>query len=479
MQTSKNIFYNVLLAISQVLFPLVTFPYLARTLGPEHIGLINFSESFAKYFVVLAALGIPVYGVREIAKFANSKLERSNLFLEIFGINLLCTIFFSLIFYACILIFPALQEHITLFKWALLYFVLQIFNLEWFFSGLGEFKFIALRSFFIRLLFILFVFIFIQSKWDYLKYMQMQVALSFILGVINFIRISKLINFNQQIFSQLNFKKHLKPLFYLFLTIFSISVYFSFDTILLGFLSDNESVGYYSTALKLNRLVIAVLSAISAAMFPSIMNYFQNNNLDKFNELIKDCFFLLVSLSLPIVVIFMGCAPEIIEILFGNNFTRAIVPLQITTPLICIVSMSTIFGFQVLSALGKDKQILYAALYGMSISIVLSLLLVPAFKEIGTSMSALITELVVCMAFIYYSFKYYPMPALFPIFLQQIKQLFPYLIILIIGKYLIGFIMLRMVFIVLLSFLWFSFYHLYINTDNFYAKQLYKYFPLT
>jgi O-antigen/teichoic acid export membrane protein len=263
------------------------------------------------------------------------------------------------------------------------------------------------------------------------------------------------------------------------LTIFSISVYFSFDTILLGFLSDNESVGYYSTALKLNRLVIAVLSAISAAMFPSIMNYFQNNNLDKFNELIKDCFFLLVSLSLPIVVIFMGCAPEIIEILFGNNFTRAIVPLQITTPLICIVSMSTIFGFQVLSALGKDKQILYAALYGMSISIVLSLLLVPAFKEIGTSMSALITELVVCMAFIYYSFKYYPMPALFPIFLQQIKQLFPYLIILIIGKYLIGFIMLRMVFIVLLSFLWFSFYHLYINTDNFYAKQLYKYFPLT
>jgi len=48
MQTQKNIFYNVLLAISQVLFPLITFPYLARVLGPENIGLYNFSESYAR-----------------------------------------------------------------------------------------------------------------------------------------------------------------------------------------------------------------------------------------------------------------------------------------------------------------------------------------------------------------------------------------------------------------------------------------------
>lgn len=478
MQTSKNIFYNVLLAISQVLFPLITFPYLARTLGPENIGLINFAESFAKYFVLLAALGIPVYGVREIARHVKDSFNRAKLFAEIFTINIFCTVFFCLIFYVCILISPELQQHTILFKWALLYFFLQVLNLEWFFSGLGDFKFIALRSFFIRLLFILFVFIFIQSKWDYLKYMQMQVGLSLILGGINILRIIKLFNFRLHIFTHLNLKKHIKPLFYLFLTIFSISVYFSLDTVLLGFLADNESVGYYSTSLKLNRLVIAVLSAISAAMFPSIMNYYQQNDLAKFNNLIKYCFFLLVSLSLPIVVIFMGCASEIINLLFGSNFDRAIIPLQITTPLICIVSLSTIFGFQILSALGRDKQILYAALYGMSISIILSLLLVPAFKEIGTAITILITELVVCIVFIYYSFKYYPMPALFPIFLKQIKQLLPYIIIVFLGKYLISFIILRMIFIVLFSSVWFCMYYFYFNTDNLYAKKINKYLPI-
>ena len=104
MQTQKNIFYNVLLAISQVLFPLITFPYLARVLGPENIGKLNFSESIAKYFILLAALGIPIYGVREIAKKMNEKKELSILFSEIFLINLITTIFLSiLIFFELIL----------------------------------------------------------------------------------------------------------------------------------------------------------------------------------------------------------------------------------------------------------------------------------------------------------------------------------------------------------------------------------------
>ena len=85
----NSVFYNVLLAISQVFFPLITFPYLARTLGPEHIGALNFAESIAKYFVMLAALGIPIYGIREIAKVQNEIKERTKIFVEIFTINLI------------------------------------------------------------------------------------------------------------------------------------------------------------------------------------------------------------------------------------------------------------------------------------------------------------------------------------------------------------------------------------------------------
>jgi O-antigen/teichoic acid export membrane protein len=112
METRKNVFYNVLLAISQVLFPLITFPYLARTLGPEHVGVLNFAESFAKYFVLLAALGIPIYGVREVAKVASDRVQLTKTASEIFIINSLGTLLLSVIFLVFIFVLPQLAAEV-------------------------------------------------------------------------------------------------------------------------------------------------------------------------------------------------------------------------------------------------------------------------------------------------------------------------------------------------------------------------------
>jgi len=276
MKTKSNVLYNVMLAISQVLFPLITFPYLVRVLGPTEVGLLNFAESIARYFMLLAALGIPVYGIREIAKHQNDIEKRSQVFFEIFIINAISTLILSIVFFITILLVPKLNAEQPLFLWSILFFSLQLFYFEWFFSGMNQFKFIAARSFIIRFLFIFFVFFLIRSKEDYLKYMQMQVLLSAVIAIINFKYLFSLLKINKHTLLNLNLKQHLKPLYILFLTIFSISVYFSLDTILLGFMADNESVGYYSSALKLVKLIIAVLGAISVAMFPSMINLFHN-----------------------------------------------------------------------------------------------------------------------------------------------------------------------------------------------------------
>ena len=99
----------------------------------------------------------------------------------------------------------------------------------------------------------------------------MQVLLSLLIALINFKYLYSLLDLKNIRLSNLNLKQHLKPLFLLFLTIFSISIYFSLDTILLGFLANNESVGYYSAPLKLIKIIIAVLAAITAAMFPKMV----------------------------------------------------------------------------------------------------------------------------------------------------------------------------------------------------------------
>jgi O-antigen/teichoic acid export membrane protein len=220
---------------------------------------------------------------------------------------------------------PQLNRDATLFYWTIGFYFFQVFYLEWFFNGMNEFRFIAIRQFVIRFFFIVFVFLFIKNKFDYINYMILQFGLNVLLTFINLNYLRKIISFHDISYKSLEIKKHVKPLLYLFLTIFSISIYFSMDTILLGFLADNESVGYYSTALKLNKLIIAIFSAITVAIFPSLIHLYQKGEVDHFKELIKQVFFVLVSLSIPLVIVIIFCAPEIVHVLFSQSFDRAIV----------------------------------------------------------------------------------------------------------------------------------------------------------
>ena len=472
MSVKNSVFYNVLLAISQVFFPLITFPYLARTLGPEHVGVLNFAESIAKYFVMLAALGIPIYGIREIAKVQNELKERTKIFAEIFTINLICTLGLSFIFLAAVFFIPQLNKEKVLFYWTIAYFIFQVFYLEWFFNGMNQFKFIAIRQFIIRFFFIIFVFILIKSQFDYVNYMRMQFGLSVLLAIINFNNLSKHIALNKASFSNLDLRKHIKPLLYIFLTIFSISIYFSLDTILLGFLANNESVGYYSTALKLNKLIIAVFGAVTVAIFPSLINLYHSQQIEKFRELIRQVFFVLVSLSIPAIVIFISCAKEIVHVLFSQNFDRSILPLQITAPLILIVSLSSIFGFQVLSALAKDRQILYSAIIGMSVSIVLSILLVPTLMEVGEAITILVTELSVSVSFIYFTKKYFKVGGLTNMFLKQLVGALPYVVFVIIFKSIISDSIMVLTSISIISLIWFCIYHLFILKNSYFKVYL-------
>ena len=471
METRKNVFYNVLLAITQVLFPLITFPYLARTLGPEHVGVLNFAESFARYFVLLAALGIPIYGVREVAKVAADRTLLTKTATEIFIINALGTVFLSLIFLVFIYWLPQLSAEKTLFNWALLYFILQVFQLEWFFSGMNQFKFIAIRSLLIRLFFIAVVFLFIRSTNDYVNYFRMQVGLAVVLAALNGKRLWDLLDFSSLSFAKLELKKHLKPLALLFLTIFTISVYFSLDTILLGFLADNESVGYYSSALKLNRLFIGVLSAISVAMFPGLVNLYHHGNKEEFVVMVKQCFYVSLSLSMPLVLGIITCAPEIIHILFGKAFDRAILPLQITAPLILIISMSGIFGFQILSAVGKDKSILISAFMGMLISIILAFQLVPIYQENGAAMTILLTELTVCLAFIFFTRKEIALSNYSLVFFHQVAGLIPYLGIVFLFKLFVPTLLLRLLVIGIFSLAWFVVLQMFILPNSLFRMQ--------
>jgi len=88
-------------------------------------------------------------------------------------------------------------------------------------------------------------------------------------------------------------------------------------------------------------------------------------------------------------------APEIITLFSGNEFLPSITTIQILSPVVLIIGITTNFSTQLLIPMGKDRQLLCAVLCGTLVSLILNFILIPLFLHNGAAISNLIAEAVV------------------------------------------------------------------------------------
>lgn len=70
---AKNSIYNIIYTVANILFPFATSIYVSRILLPAGVGKVASAQNIASYFITIAALGLPSYGVREFAKIREKK----------------------------------------------------------------------------------------------------------------------------------------------------------------------------------------------------------------------------------------------------------------------------------------------------------------------------------------------------------------------------------------------------------------------
>lgn len=88
---AKNSIYNIIYTVANILFPFVTSIYVSRILLPAGVGKVASAQNIASYFITIAALGLPSYGVREFAKIREKKDKRNKLFTELLLLNIIST----------------------------------------------------------------------------------------------------------------------------------------------------------------------------------------------------------------------------------------------------------------------------------------------------------------------------------------------------------------------------------------------------
>ena len=88
----KNFIFNSIYSVSAFIFPLITYPYISRVVQPSGVGAVSFATTFISYFNMFAQLGIPTYGIKQVAKVRDSQEELNRTVKEIFSINIITTV---------------------------------------------------------------------------------------------------------------------------------------------------------------------------------------------------------------------------------------------------------------------------------------------------------------------------------------------------------------------------------------------------
>lgn len=403
-----NYILNLINTGTQMLFPLITFPYVCRVIEADGIGQINFFQSIISYISLFTCLGIPMYAIREIARDRSDVVQMNRTAMEILLLHSMLTLVgYAIVAILCLTV-PQIQVNIPLFLILSLTIFFTAIGCEWFYQGIEDFKYITIRGLIIKTVSVVLLFIFVKSKTDLLYYGCYTVFGVLGGNIFNFFRLRKYIHRENIIFSELHIKRHIKPVLKVFSFSVVTSIYLQLNTVLLGFLKNALAVGYFAAATKVMQMLLTMSACLGSVMMPRASHLIAENKEDEFNRLIQKSYDFTLAIALPMTIGLIFCAPSLITALCGVKFEHSILPSQIIAPIILMVAISNVFGSQVLFPKGKINIVTLCCGIGAVADLILNLCLIPFFSYIGISIAYLGAEVATTVSMYFIGRRYIP-----------------------------------------------------------------------
>lgn len=427
MGLKKNLAYSTIQTVSTYLVPVLVFPLISRVLGPSYIGQIDTVESIIDFCILFSMMGLTTLGVREIAKSRNNHAELEQVFSDLFIINIISTTIVITILIILSLVVPFMIEHRKLMLIGMLKIMANMFWVEWFFKGIENFKYITIRSVLVRLLFIVAVYLFINTREDYILYYFLWVSVYLMNAICNWLFKRRYIRFRLK---SVSIKRYLKP--FIIIGVFSMlsAVYTQLNAPILRFIcGQDDQVAYYTISVRIYRVLIAMFSTLTAVMIPHVSVMVKEGAFDEIRILIDKTFTLLFFFSIPAIVFTAFFAPDIIRVISGPGYGEAAFPMRIVMFMLLIAGTEQIFILQLLIPAGKDKSIMFAGICGVFVFTIMSSLLVKPLQSIGSALCWVFSELTVLTVSSISVKRFYSISFPWKLFIKLSKAIIPYSII--------------------------------------------------
>lgn len=385
-----NFIMNTILTMSAFVFPLISFPYVSRILLPEGTGKVSFATSLISYFVMFAQLGIPTYGVRACAKVRDDKHLLSKTAHELLIINVVMTVISYVALAGALIFVPRLREDRLLYIVVSLTIFFTTIGMEWLYKALEQYTYIALRSIIFKAVALLAMFLLVHEKKDYVIYGGISILASSASFVMNFFHARKYIFMRPM--GGYDFRPHLKAVMVFFAMSCASTIYTHLDTVMLGFMDTDTTVGYYNAAVRIKNILVSIVTSLGTVLLPRAAYYVEHKLWDQFRDISRKALNFTFVAATPMMLYFILFARDGIFLLSGEEYAGSILPMQLAMPTLLFIGISNILGIQILVPMGKETSVLWSIIAGAVVDLILNIALIPAFGASGAAAANMIAE---------------------------------------------------------------------------------------
>src|SRR5690554_5734970 len=389
------------LQVFTYILPLITLPYLVRVLGVEKYGLVMFAQSFIMFFNILVDYGFNLSATREIAVNRDNKAKVTEIYSSVMTIKVLLLGASFAVLSGIVFSVEKFTPDATLYLLTFLMVVGQALFPIWYFQGMERMKYITIINILSRVVFTVAIFVFVHNENDYVLVPVLNGLCACVGSVYALWLIKACFKQKYEFQSLKNIKLHFKDSTQFFLSRVAVSLYTSANTFVLGLVTNNTMVGYYSIAEKLYQAMQGLYGPITQALYPYVA---KERNIALFKIIFK----IIVASNIFGVLILYFSIEFIFLILFGQEVgAESVEVFRILLIANLIVVPSILIGYPLLAALGHvyyaNMSVIYASAFHFAG--VFTLYALDQVTIYNVALLVVFTELVNAMYRFFYVYK--------------------------------------------------------------------------
>lgn len=398
-----NVILNMFRQICTGLFPVFTVPYISRILGANYYGQVNFSISIINYFVLFGNLGIVVYATRECAILRNNKQELNKFANEVFTTHILMTVLSLILLFVMLFFVDRLSNNMVILSILSIMLIFNTFNVEWLYNAYEDYWYPTICTIFVQVISFVLLFVFVHNSSDLILYCCVYVLSYSGMYILSFFGIGKYSHIHLTLHP--NIIKHIVPMFILFSNDLMITIYVNSDITILGFLTNDSSVGIYSVSVKAYSICKKIFGAIITVMLPRLSSFYQTNKKDKYRSLVTKAFNAILLFVIPAAFGMFFISDDMMMLLGGKEYILGGNSLRVLCLALVFSALANFFTTAVMLPSRNEKKVLVITAISAIVNIGLNFMFIPWWGFIGAALTTLIAECIVATLSIFYSRK--------------------------------------------------------------------------